>query len=101
MNSRIGDVYFDTCTLSNFAAVNRLDLLKERYGHRARWTETVQWEVRRGLPAHPHLQAVLDAAWLGDPIEIGGTPAALSEINNIRRGLGALPGSATQHLGEA
>ena len=101
MNSRIGDVYFDTCTLWNFAAVGRLDLLEERYGHRARWTETVQWEVRRSTPSTPYLKAVLDAAWLGAPVEVGGSPAALTEIDNIRRGLGALPGSPTKHLGEA
>jgi hypothetical protein len=101
VNSRIGDVYFDTCTLWNFAAIDRLDLLEERYGHRARWTETVQWELRRSVTSTPYLQAVLVAAWLGTPVEIGGRPAALAEINNIRRALGALPGRPTQHLGEA
>lgn len=101
MNARIGDVYFDTCTLWNFAAVKRLDLLEGRYGHRARWTETVQWEVQQSVRGTPYLQAVLDAAWLGPPVEIGGGPAALMEIDNIRRGLRALPGSPTEHLGEA
>ncbi|NMO50324.1 hypothetical protein HH310_03845 [Actinoplanes sp. TBRC 11911] len=101
MNARVGDVYFDTCTLSNFAAIGRLDLLEQRYGYRARWTETVQWEVKRGLPAAPYLQQILDAGWLGDPVEISGTPTALTEIDNIRRALGALPGTPTQHLGEA
>ena len=101
MSARIGDVYFDTCTLSNFAVVDRLDLLEERYGYRARWTETVQWEIRRGLSAAPHLQRVLDADWLGEPIEVGGDPIALTEINNIRRGLGAHPSNQTDHLGEA
>ncbi|MET8147026.1 hypothetical protein ACIBSW_04395 [Actinoplanes sp. NPDC049668] len=101
MNSRIGDVYFDACTLWNFAAVDRLDLLEGRYGHRARWTETVQWELRRSLPFTPYLQSVLGAGWLGEPVEIGGTTAALIEIDNIRRALGALPGNPTKHLGEA
>jgi hypothetical protein len=101
VNARIGDVYFDTCTLSNFAAVGRLNILEERYGHRARWTETVQFEVRRGIAAAPYLRSVLNAAWLGEPIEIGGGTSVLTEINNIRRGLGALPGNQTQHLGEA
>lgn len=101
MNARIGDIYFDTCTLSNFAVVDRLDLLRGRYGHRARWTETIKWEITRGLPRAPYLQRVLDARWLGDPIEISGDPATLTEINNIRRGLGALTQDQTQHLGEA
>jgi len=101
VNARIGDVYFDTCTLSNFAAVGRLDLLEERFGYRARWTETVQFEVQRGVRAAPYLRSVLVAGWLGEPVEISGSPAALTEINNIRRGLGAAPGNETQHLGEA
>jgi len=101
VNAQIGDVYFDTCTLSNFAVVDRMDLLEGRYGYRARWTETVEWEIRRGLVAAPHLQRVLDADWLGEPVEVGGDPVALAEINNIRRGLGAGPGNQTDHLGEA
>jgi hypothetical protein len=47
MSPGVGGVFFDTCTLSNFAIVNRLDLLETRYGYRARWTETVQYEVAR------------------------------------------------------
>ncbi|GAA0513876.1 hypothetical protein Ade02nite_48990 [Paractinoplanes deccanensis] len=101
MNARIGDVYFDTCTLSTFAAVDRLDLLEKRYGYRARWTETVRWEISRGLGTAPYLRRILDLDWLGEPVEISGTPAALTAINNIRRGLGAMPGNETQHLGEA
>jgi hypothetical protein len=101
VSARIGDIYFDTCTLSNFAVVDRLDLLDTRYGYRARWTETIQYEVRRGLGTSPYLQRVLDANWLGEPVEVGGTPAALIEINNIRRGLGSLEQDQLKHLGEA
>ncbi|BBH64809.1 hypothetical protein ACTI_14940 [Actinoplanes sp. OR16] len=101
MSARIGDIYFDTCTLANFAAVDRLDLLRERYGHRARWTETIRWEITRGVGAAPYLQRVLQAEWLGEPVEISDSTSALTEINNIRRGLGALGSSPTRHLGEA
>ncbi|HZO68688.1 MAG TPA: hypothetical protein VFB74_27150 [Kribbellaceae bacterium] len=61
----------------------------------------MRYEVRRGLAGAPYLQDVLDAIWLNEPIEISGSPAVLTEINNIRRGLGATPGEETQHLGEA
>lgn len=101
MSARVGDVYFDTCTLSNFAAVDRLDLLEERYGYRTRWTETVRLEVKRGVRSSPYLQRVLDATWLGDPLEIEGTTAALTEIDNIRRGLGGTADKPLEHLGEA
>ncbi|MEH0984695.1 hypothetical protein [Micromonospora sp. CPCC 205556] len=101
MSARIGDVYFDTCTLSNFAAVNRLDLLEERYDYRARWTETVRREVKRGVTSSPYLQQVLDATWLGEPLEIEGTTVALTEIDNIRRGLGGTSDKPLEHLGEA
>jgi hypothetical protein len=53
------------------------------------------------LPRAPYLQRILDAKWLGEPVEIGGSPVALTEINNIRRALGALPGDEMEHLGEA
>ena len=93
MNARIGDVYFDTCTLSNFAAVGRLNILEERYGHRARWTETVQFEVRRGIAAAPYLRSVLNAEWLGEPIEIGGGTSVRPQ--GIRRSISAKPKSST------
>lgn len=69
--------------------------------YRAHWTETVRWEVHRGLSIAPYLQTVIDASWLGEPVGIVGSPAALTEINNIRRGLGAKPGDQLEHLGEA
>lgn len=101
MSARVGNVYFDTCTLSNFAAVNRLDLLEARYDYRARWTETVRREVKKGVPSCPYLQQILEARWLGAPLEVEGVPAALIEIDNIRRGLGGISATPLQHLGEA
>ena len=96
-----GPVYFDTCSLSNFAAVDRLDLVRTRYGRRVRWTETVRFEISRGLPRYDYLRRVLDAGWLGEPVEITPAPDALREIDLIRRGLGGRPAEPTRHLGEA
>jgi hypothetical protein len=97
----VGNIIFDTCTLSNFSAVGRLDLLEGRYGYRARWTETIQIEISRGRKNHAHLQDVLDAAWLGEPIEIDADTAALREIDIVRRALGGSSAEPLQHLGEA
>jgi hypothetical protein len=101
LNSVAGNVLVDTCTLGNFAVVDQLGLLEQRYGHRARWTETIRYEVQRGIPVEPRLQLVLDAEWLGEPIEIDVSPHALRKIDQIRRGLGGTQDQPTQHLGEA
>jgi len=97
-----GNVIIDACTLVNFAVVGRLDLLEVRYGHRARWTETIRLEITRGLRAEPLLQDVLSVTWLGTPLPIAGDVQTLQRIDRIRRGLGARVGDpATRHLGEA
>ncbi|WP_217693425.1 hypothetical protein [Streptomyces sp. CAI-68] len=101
MSPVVGRIYFDTCTLSNFAVVDHLPLLERSYGHRAAWTETIHWEVEKGLRAAPKLAAVLAARWLGDPVEISSSVKAVTEINNIRRALGGVNASPAEHLGEA
>lgn len=96
-------VIFDGCTLENFAIVNRLDLLDSRYGHRAAWTYTIKKEVTRGLKNAPHLQSILDAHWLGQPLDIG-TTAEMSDIFDLCRRIGKLPSDSTptrENLGEA
>lgn len=69
MNSGSSGAIIDACTLETFAVTGQLDLLKSHYGVRARWTETIRYEVRRGLLEEPRNQAVLDATWLGEPDE--------------------------------
>lgn len=101
MSPKVGNVFFDTCTLSNFATIGRLEVLKVRYEYRARWTETIQYEVTRGLSVDPSLQYALNAGWLGDPVEVDGDRKALREIENIRRGLGGSLSAPMQHRGEA
>ena len=101
MSAQVGPVLFDTNTLVNFAVIDRLDLLNSHYGHRAIWTETVEIELRRGLRAEPKIRDILDANWLGDPIEIAGTPDDLEQVDRIRRALGGTAANPMQHLGEA
>lgn len=102
MISVAGNVIIDTCTLENFAVVGRLDLLEIRYGNRVRWTETIKFEITRGVRAEPLLRDVLNATWLGAPLQVAGDVQTLQRIERIRRGLGAKLGDpATLHLGEA
>ena len=61
----------DNTVLCNFAAVDRLDLLK--VGARraaARWTEAVAYEARRSAQVLPALPGFVGAGWLDEPIEI-------------------------------
>ena len=54
------DYLFDTTVLSNFAAVGRLDLLRERYRGRAFTTLDVADERRKGVNAgYAFLESVL------------------------------------------
>lgn len=94
---------FDTCSLENFTVVDRLDLLEGRYGHRACWTVTIESEVTRGLRKEPKLRDVLDAKWLGEPIDIMPDVEGVQAIFNNRRALSKVPSAmaATEHLGEA
>lgn len=94
-------VYFDTCTLWNFAAVDRLDLLRSYFGGRARWTDAIRVEVRRGIPDEPRLHTLLDDGWLGTPVDVDGGLESLLGIEQARRALGGVTAPATLHLGEA
>ena len=95
-----GRIIFDTCTLENFAAVGRLDLLQTLYSDRSAWTDGTELEIRRGAAERPYLQELIDATWLGTPIAID-EALAIRQIDRIRRGLGGSPALPTQHLGEA
>jgi predicted nucleic acid-binding protein len=91
----------DACTLQNFAVVGALWILERRYGSDLTWTEAVRHEIRRGLPAEPRLQRVLDLedAWLGSPLRLD--QPGDDEVDLIRRGLGGLAARPLEHLGEA
>ena len=63
-------VFIDCTTLSSFAIVGRLDLLRRAVeGHQPHWTEAVVDEVTEGVNVGrvPTLRSVIDAGWLGEP----------------------------------
>jgi predicted nucleic acid-binding protein len=89
----------DTNVLWSFAVVQRLDLLEVRFASRLVWTDAVRGEIIRNTPSEPRLQAVIDSAWLGEPVEF--TAADLLPISRLRGSL-ATPGEhPAMHLGEA
>jgi hypothetical protein len=91
----------DNTVLCNFAAVNRLDLLKSVLGGRGRWTEAVAYEASRSAAKLPPLRALLSEGWLDEPIEIT-KDADVQAIERIRRAVFAKKGDGPlKHLGEA
>ena len=93
-------VFPDNTVLCNFAAVSRLDLLKNWLRGRGRWCEAVAREAAQSSAHLPDLVSVADEGWLGDPIEVDG--AVASQVERIRRTVfGGDSTRMTQHLGEA
>jgi hypothetical protein len=91
----------DNTVLCNFAAVDRLDLLKTIANGRGRWREAVAHEASRSATVWPALAALLAAGWLDDPIEIADEADVLA-IERIRRATFAQRGDGPRkHLGEA
>jgi hypothetical protein len=91
----------DNTVLCNFAAVNRLDLLKAVVGGRGRWTEAVAYEASRSAVAHPVLASLPDDGWLDEPVEIT-RDSDVRKIEQIRRAVfGGTETRPLQHLGEA
>ncbi len=91
----------DNTVLCNFAAVNRLDLLKSVLGRRGRWTEAVAYEASRSAAKLPPLLTLPSEGWLDDPIEIS-KASDIRKINQIRRAVfGGTDGEPLKHLGEA
>lgn len=94
MNPDEDGVIVDACTLQNFSAVGRLDILERHFAHSARWTPAIKWEAGR--------LRVPSIDWIGTALPIGGDVATLLAVQLIRGGLGATKTDpATLHLGEA
>jgi len=91
----------DNTVLCNFAAVNRLDLLKSVLSGRGRWTEAVAYEAGRSAAKLSPLLMLPSEGWLDDPIEI--TKASdIRKINQIRRAVfDGTDDDPLKHLGEA
>ncbi len=91
----------DNTVLCNFAAVDRLDILKAVLGGRGRWTEAVAFEASRSAAKLPPLLRLPLEGWLDEPIEIT-DPADMRRIARIRRAVfGGTDDRPLQHLGEA
>lgn len=93
-------VLVDTCTLVNFAAIGRLDLLEtalDRCGH---WTEATADEVANAAEHFSELWSVSTAGWLGEPLAPCG-PGDADLVFRLRRQLGGLRRKPRQHLAEA
>lgn len=89
----------DTNVLWSFAVVGRLDLLEVRFAGRLVWTDAVRGEIIRNASSEPRLQAVIESAWLGEPVEFAASD--LLAISRLR-GILATPGDhPAMHLGEA
>lgn len=91
----------DNTVLCNFAAVDRLDLLRSVLDGRGRWTEAVAYEATRSTPYVPALAGLFTDCWLGEAIEISLEPDA-REIERMRRAVfGGSDSRPLKHLGEA
>jgi hypothetical protein len=91
----------DNTVLCDFAAVDRLALLRSVLGERGRWTEAVAYEASQSARYLPALAALTADNWLGDPIEIT-DDADIRQIERIRRAVfGGGDDRPLQHLGEA
>jgi len=91
----------DNTVLCNFAAVNRLDLMKSVLNGRGRWTEAVAYEASRSASKLPALSGLPTEGWLDEPIEIT-SESDVRTINQIRRAVfGGTDDEPLKHLGEA
>jgi hypothetical protein len=91
----------DNTVLCNFAAVERLDLLKSVLCGRGRWTEAVEYEASRSAHHVPALTGLSADGWLGEAIEIN-TDSDVQAVDTIRRAVfGGTDARPLKHLGEA
>jgi hypothetical protein len=91
----------DNTVLCNFAAVDRLDLLKAVLDGRGQWTEAVAYEASRSASALPALVGLAGSGWLDEPIEIL-DESDVQQVERIRRAVfGGTEAKPLQHLGEA
>lgn len=91
----------DNTVLCNFAAVNRLDILRDVLRGRGRWVEAIEFEVHQSAQYIPALTSVAAEGWLGEPITID-EPRLIEAVSRTRRIV--FDGSEDkplQHLGEA
>lgn len=91
----------DNSVLCNFAAVHRLDLLRDFLRGRGRWTAAVAAEAQASERHLPALRTIATEGWLGSPIDVDDVDD-IRAVEVIRRHVFGGPASRpTQHLGEA
>lgn len=91
-------VFPDNTVLCNFAAVNRLDLLRDWLRGRGRWTDAVAFEASRSQGALPALARIPAEGWLGEPIELDDK----GRVEHLRTAVfGGRRSEPFKHLGEA
>jgi predicted nucleic acid-binding protein len=91
----------DTTVLCNFAAVDRLDLLREFLGERGRWAQSVEAEVHLAVGHLPGLSVVIADAWFPTsiPADLPGEPERVQTFRRVR--LFGDPAKPREHLGES
>jgi hypothetical protein len=91
----------DNTVLCNFAAADRLDLLRTTLNGRGRWTAAVAYEAHQSMRFLPALAGLDTEGWLDEPIEITAEPD-IQRVNRVRRAVfGGTDGEPLKHLGEA
>jgi predicted nucleic acid-binding protein len=91
----------DNTVLCNFAAVERLDLLRAVLNGRGRWTTAVAYEAEKSTRFLPTLTDIARGGWLDEPIEIT-AEAHITQVNGVRRAVfGGTDDEPLKHLGEA
>jgi hypothetical protein len=94
-------LFADNTVLCNFAAVERLDLLRSILAGRGRWTEAVAYEAHRSAAYLPALRALPLEGWLDLPIAIS-DEADVRQVERLRRAVfGGTHDRPLRHLGEA
>ncbi len=91
----------DNTVLCNFAAVGRLDLLKEFIGNRGLIAESIASEMSNSVAYYAGLEAVFSDGWFPDPIraDAPGEPAKVETFRRVR--MFGDPSKPREHLGES
>ncbi|WP_063895245.1 hypothetical protein [Streptomyces sp. Root369] len=91
----------DNTVLCNFAAVERLDLLRAVLAGRGKWTAAVSREARKSAEQLPALHDLRQQGWLGEAIRVT-APDDVENVGHLRTAVfGGQADRYLQHLGEA
>ncbi|MEV7080330.1 hypothetical protein AB0N88_17650 [Streptomyces sp. NPDC093516] len=98
----MSDILFpDNTVLCNFAAIERLDLLRAVLDGRGKWTAAVAREARKSAEKLPALHELRQQGWLGEAIRVTASNDRES-VGHLRTAVfGGQADRNLQHLGEA